>query len=150
VARLGTAARSGPQGGRVARPGRIRLLAPVAVLAVPLGLSLLATLILRIYPCDGSACGQPYLGAWGLVLFAVPTALAVGLPWIANPLNIGLALLTSLALWVTFGRWAGAKATQDVDATWWTFWREVAFYAGGVVLGIVLGGIAMVVVLTFL
>jgi hypothetical protein len=142
--------RSGPSSGTIARPGRIRTLGPVAVLAVPLALALLATLVLRLYPCDGTACGQPYLGAWVLVLVAVPTALAAGIPWVANPVNVGLALVSSVALWVTFGRWAGRKATQDVDATWWTFWREVGFYAGGVALGLVLGGVLMVVVLTLL
>lgn len=120
------------------------------VLVLPLGLCLLATLILRLYPCDGTACGKPYLGAWGLVLVAVPTALAVGLPWVVGPINLALAFVTSIAVWITFGRWAGRRATRDVDATWWTFWREVAFYAGGVALGLLGGGIVMLVVLTFL
>lgn len=141
---------SPPTTGTVARPGRIRTLAPFAVLAIPVGLVLLAWLVLRLFPCDGTACGKPYLGAWGLVLVALPTALATGLPWWVSPVNLVVAVASSLALWVTFGRWAGQKATQDVDATWWSFWREVGFYAGGVALGLLLGGIAMVVVLTFL
>lgn len=134
----------------MARPGRIRTLGPIAVLAVPLGLGLLATIILRVWPCEGTACGEPYLGAWGLVLFAVPTALAVGLPWVSSPINIALALLSSLVAWVLFGKWASRRATQDVDATWWDFWREVAFYVGGVVLGVIGGLLVMVVVLSFL
>jgi len=120
------------------------------VLALPLGLVLLATLILRVFPCDGTACGKPYLGAWALVLFALPTALAAGLPWFVSPLNLGLALITSIGAWVLFGKWASQRVTKDVDATWASFWREVAFYAGGVVLGVVAGGILMITVLTFL
>jgi hypothetical protein len=141
---------AGPSPGTVARPGRIRTLGPIAVLAVPLGLGLLAAIVLRLFPCEGTACGEPYLGAWGLVLFAVPTALAVGLPWVSGPINVTLALLSSLAAWVFFGKWASQRATQDVDASWWDFWREVAFYAGGVVLGIVGGLLVMVLVLSVL
>jgi hypothetical protein len=143
-------ASSPPASGTVARPGRIRTLAPVAVLLIPLALVLLAVLVLRLFPCDGTACGKPYVGAWGLVLVALPTALATGLPWWVSPINLIVAVASSLALWITFGRWAGRRATEDVDATWWTFWREVGFYAGGVALGLLLGGIAMVAVLTFL
>jgi hypothetical protein len=134
----------------VSRPGRIRSLGPVAVLAVPIALGALAFLVLNAWPCDGTACGKPYLGAWGLVLFAVPTALASGLPWIVSPLNIALALLTSLAIWIAFGLWASRKVTQDVDATWWSFWREVGFYTGGVVAGVVGGVLVMAIVVTFI
>ena len=103
-----------------------------------------------MWPCEGTACGEAYIGAWGLVLFAVPTALAVGLPWFVSPVNVTLALASSLAGWVMFGVWAGRRATADVDATWWTFWREVGFYAAGVVLGVIGGLLVMVLVLTFL
>jgi hypothetical protein len=51
---------------------------------------------------------------------------------------------------VFFGKWASQRATQDVDASWWDFWREVAFYAAGVVLGIVGGLLVMVLVLSVL
>jgi hypothetical protein len=152
VARIGLPGRreGGPTTGRVARPGQIRSFGPVAVLAVPLALALVAAIIIQTWPCDGTACGKPYAGAWGLVLFALPTALATGIPWIVSPINVVLALGTSLALWVVFGRWASQRATEDVDATWWTFWREVAFYAGGAALGVVGGLLVMVTVVTFL
>jgi hypothetical protein len=142
--------RTGPPKGAVARPGRIRAFAPIAVLAIPVGLGLLAAAVLRLWPCEGTGCGEAYIGAWGLVLFAVPTALAVGLPWFVSPLNVTIALASSLAGWVLFGVWAGRRATEDVDATWWTFWREVGFYAAGVVLGVVGGLLVMGLVLTFL
>jgi hypothetical protein len=119
-------------------------------LAVPLGLVLLAWSILTLWPCDGPACGQPHLGAWGLVLVAVPTALATGLPWIVSPVNVGLALLTSLGAWVAFGHWAGQRVTRDVDATWVQFWRAVAVYGAGVALGVVGGVLVMFLVLTLL
>ena len=126
------------------------MLAPIAVLAIPVGLGLLAGAILRLWPCEGTGCGEAYIGAWGLVLFAVPTDLAVGLPWFVSPLNVTVALASSLAALGVFGVWAGRLATEDVDATWRSFWREVGFYAAGVVLGVVGGLLVMVVVLTFL
>ena len=148
MARTPNAARPGPTAGAVARPGRIRTFGPVAVLALPLALGLLAGLVLAAWPCSGTGCAQPYAGAWGLVLVAVPTALALGLPWLANPVNVALALLTSAFLWVTFGRWASRRATRDVDATWWSFWKEVAVYAAGIAVGLGLGGLVMLVVIT--
>ncbi len=134
----------------MARPGRIRALGPIAVLAVPIGLVLLAAVIIQAWPCDGTSCSKPYVGAWGLVLFALPTALPTGLPWVVSPINLLLALASSVALWVFFGVWASRRATEDVDATWWTFWREVAFYAGGVVAGVIGGLLVMGIVVTFL
>jgi hypothetical protein len=109
-----------------------------------------ATLVLRLFPCDGTACGKPYVGAWGLVLVALPTALASGLPWIVSPLNLGLAFVTSAVVWFLFGRWASRRVTDDVDATWWMFWREIALYAGGIILGLGLAAVLMFVLLTFL
>jgi hypothetical protein len=130
---------AGPPVGNVAQPGRIRTLGPFVVLAIPLGLVLVALVVLRLWPCEGTACGEPYLGAWGLVLFAFPTALATGLPWVVSPVNLALTVVTSCGLWVAFGVWAARRATEDVDATWRSFWREVAWYAGGVVLGVIAG-----------
>jgi hypothetical protein len=122
------------------------MLGPVVVLAVPAALVGLGLLVLNLYPCEGT-CGQPSLGAWLLVLMAVPTAIAVGLPWIVSPLNIAVALITSLGGWLAFGVWAGRRATEDVDATWRTYWREVGFMTGGVVAGVLIGLAGMGVVL---
>lgn len=132
----------------MARPGRIRGLGPLAVLAVPVGLVALAALILRLWPCEGTACGEPHAGSWLLVLIAFPTALAAGLPWIVSPLNLAAAVVTSVAGWIAFGVWAGRRATADVEATWWTFWREVAFVVGGVAGGVLVGLLAMLALLT--
>lgn len=134
----------------MARPGRIRTLGPVVALLVPVGLIALASLLLSAWPCDGSSCAAPYVGAWGLLLLAVPTALLAGLPWFASPVTVGLALASSAALWVWLGVRAGRLATTDIDATWGTFWRELGFSLLGVGLGVALGGLVMVVVLSFL
>ena len=38
-------------------------------------------LVLAAWPCSGRGCIEPSLGAWVLVLFALPTALMAGVPW---------------------------------------------------------------------
>jgi hypothetical protein len=117
---------------------------------VPATLAGVAGLVLAAWPCEGSACGTPYLGAWGLLLIAFPTALIAGLPWFASPVSIGAAVVSSLGVWVWLGLRAGREATRDIDATWRSYWRELAFLAGGVALGVALGGLTLLVVVSFL
>jgi hypothetical protein len=142
------AARNGPGPGVVLRPGRIRTLGPLVALAVPGGLVGLAVVILSLWPCDSTACAQPYAGAWLLVLMAFPTALAAGLPWVVSPLNVAVTLVTSIVGWVCFGLWASRRATEDVDGTWRTYWRELALMAAGVIGGVVVGLLAIAAYLT--
>jgi hypothetical protein len=137
----------GPAAGTVSRPGRIRVLGPLVALLVPGALVVVAAVVLGAWPCDGTSCAQPYSGAWLLVLMAFPTALAVGLPWIVSPLNVAAAVVSSVVMWIGFGVWASRRATSDIDATWWTYWRELAFMAGGVFAGILFGLLAMAVIL---
>jgi hypothetical protein len=116
--------------------------------AVPGGLVLLAVLILRLWPCEGTACAQPYTGAWLLVLMAFPTALAAGLPWIVSPVNLAATIATSVGGWFAFGLWAGRRATRDVDATWRTYWQELGLMAAGVIGGVVFGLLVIYLFLT--
>jgi hypothetical protein len=127
--------------GVVARPGRIRLFGPLVALLLPLALLGVAGAIWVAWPCDGIACVKPSLAAYGLGMFAVPTALLAGLPWFIGGLTIAAAAITSAVLWIGMGRWAAARATADVDATWRTFWVELLTMAAGVWCG-VLGGLA--------
>jgi len=123
----------------VARPGQIRRLGPLAALTIPAALLLAGALAFYTYPCEGSACVRTSLFAYLLVLLAAPTALIAGLPWFLHPVNIGVAALSSLALWLVLGRWSARRATQDVDATWATFAGELLFMIAGVWGGIVVG-----------
>jgi len=130
---------SGPSSGPISRPGRIRTLGPLAALLVPGVLVGVAVVVLKAWPCDGTSCAQPYSAAWLLVLMAFPTALVAGLPWIVTPLNVLATLVSGIVGWMVFGVWASRRATRDVDGTWRTFWKELAFLAGGVVAGVLLG-----------
>ena len=123
----------------VVRPGRIRLLGPVAALAVPGALLLVAGAAYLLYPCSGTACVKPTLFAYFLVLLAAPTALLAGLPWFLDPLNLATAFATSLLLWVLLGRWASRRATEDVDATWGSYAAELALVLAGIWGGLVVG-----------
>jgi hypothetical protein len=108
-------------------------------LLVPLTLTLSGLLVLAAWPCSGRGCIEPSLGAWLLVLFAMPTALAAGLPWFVNPLTIGAALLSSLVLWMALGAIAGRRTAREPDAGWGTFAGEMLTLTAGVIGGVLLG-----------
>ncbi|MCB1018058.1 MAG: hypothetical protein KDB10_23435 [Acidimicrobiales bacterium] len=132
--------REGPAPGSVvARPGRIRLLGPLAALLLPTALLGLAAAIFFGYPCEGSACVRPSLVSYFLVLLAAPTALLAGLPWFLHPLNVGLTVVSSVVLWVALGRWSARRATEDVDAGWRAYVAELALVLAGIWGGIVVG-----------
>lgn len=114
------------------------MLGPVVALAVPAGVLVLA-LFVRWVPCDG-VCFGPMAFSWLLVLWAVPTALVVGIPWLDGGLVYGLAVTTSLLWWLVAGRWAAGRATAaDVDAGWGGYARELAVLSGAVWAGVLAG-----------
>jgi hypothetical protein len=123
----------------IARPGRFRLFGPFVALLVPLTLVLLGLLVLALWPCSGRGCIEPSLGAWLLVLFAVPMALPAGIPWYVNPLSVGAALLASLALWMILGAIAGRRTARQPDAGWLAFTGELLTLTAGVIAGVLLG-----------
>ena len=139
---------TGPSGGTVARPGRIRTLGLIAVLAVPLGLGLLAAIVSAFTPVTGRPAASRS-GVRGLVLFAVPTALAVGLPGSpADQRDPGPALQPGgVGVLREVGQSAGHPGRGRLLVG---LLGEVAFYAGGVVIGVVGGLLVMVLVLSFL
>jgi hypothetical protein len=96
-------------------------------------------LVLTVWPCSGRSCIEPSLGAWLLVLFAVPTALAAGIPWYLNPITIGLALVSSLALWMALGAIAARRTAREPDAGWGTFMAELLTMTAGVIGGVLVG-----------
>jgi hypothetical protein len=134
------AASRGGRLGAVARPGRIRLYGPLAALAVPAVVGSLAFFIWSTASCDAISCVKPSAATWGLVLLIAPTAILAGLPWFVGPVSLLFTGATSLLLWLGFGRWAARRATsEDVDATWRAYWRELAFIVVGLWAGVLLG-----------
>jgi hypothetical protein len=117
----------------------MRALGPFAALLVPATLLAAAAIVLAFWPCSGRSCIESSLGAWVLVLFALPTALPAGLPWFVNALTVGLALLSSAALWMTLGAIAARRAARQYDGGWATFTKELLTLSGGVIFGVLLG-----------
>lgn len=145
-----TARTAGTRGGRlgkVARPGRIRIYGPLAALLVP-GVLLLVGLLIYNQSCSGYECVKPSATAWGIFLLVAPTAIVAGLPWFAGPISLGATVASSLVMWLAFGRWAARRATDDVDATWRSFWRELAFIVLGLWAGLGLGLLGIFLFLT--
>jgi hypothetical protein len=124
--------------GKVARPGRIRFYGPLVALVVPL---VVGTIGLLVYnqSCSGYGCVRPSSTAWGLFLLVAPTAIPAGLPWFAGPITYAATIVSSLVMWLLFGRWAARRATSDVDASWPAYFRELAFIVLGLWAGLGLG-----------
>lgn len=133
--------------GKVARPGRIRFYGPAAGLLVPAVVGAIG-LLLYHQSCTGYECVRPSSMAWGLFLLVAPTAIVAGLPWFAGPVTYGITAASSLVMWLAFGRWAARRATDDVDATWRAFWRELAFIVAGLWGGLALGMLGIFLFLT--
>ena len=127
----------------ISRPGQIRRFGPALGLLFPLMVGGLAAAVFYGWPCTGTGCVEPALAAYVLVLIAVPTALTAGLPWFFEPYTLALAAATSAVGWVLLGRWASRRATADIDATWRTYWAELAFMSAGIGLGVIFGLVAM-------
>jgi len=121
---------------------------PVMALGVPATLIGVATGVYLWFPCSGTGCVEPTLFSGLLLLLAAPTSLISGLPWLLTPLTIGIAAGSSLVMWLVLGRWAGRRATEDVDATWRSFWVEMLWMTGGVWAGVIGGLGAMYLWLT--
>jgi hypothetical protein len=125
--------------GAVARPGRIRIYGPLMALVIPLVMGALA-FAAHSSSCTGTACVRPGAVTWGLVLLIAPSALLAGLPWFAGPISLGATAVSSLIMWLAFGRWAARRATrEDVDAGWLAYWRELGFIVAGLWAGVLLG-----------
>ena len=106
---------------------------------VPLTLTVVGVVVLVAWPCAGRGCVEPSLGAWLLILFAFPTALAAGLPWFINPVTIGATLVSSLALWTALGALAARRAARQPEPRWTGFAIEMLTLTAGVIGGVLLG-----------
>ena len=52
---------------------------------------------------------------------------------------MGLALVSSAALWMTLGAMAARRAAREYDGGWVTFTKELLTLSAGVVCGVLLG-----------
>jgi len=84
-------------------------------------------------------------GAAGFVtaVFAAPGLLVVGAPLRSGRGVYLLAIAGSAVLWMVLGAIAARRATRLPAASWRDFWREYAYLAFGVCLGVVLALVAV-------
>jgi hypothetical protein len=75
--------------------------------------------------------GSTIRGAAGFLLaaFAGPTLLLLGVPIKGGPARYTIAFVTSAALWLVLGGWAGRRATRIGLPTWSRWLREFLWLA---------------------
>lgn len=122
--------------GPVAYRQRVRRYGPLAALALPAGLLLVAMLTSGNVSCDGRSCAVKGVGVLLLTLFALPTAMLAGLPWEGGSGRYLLTVATSAAVWMVLGAVAAVRATRPAVASWRDFWGELALLALGVWAGV--------------
>lgn len=111
---------------------RIRRAGPLLALLVPGAMGALAWWLLR---GDGSTVRG--VGSFALAVLAAPMLLVAGVPLTdSQPARVA-AVAASAVLWLMIGVVASRRATRTPVASWRDFWREYAWLAGGVWLGVV-------------
>lgn len=126
-----------PQGPRAYR-SRIRALGPLAGLLPAAVLGGLALLLLR---GDGSAITGA--GGFALSVLAAPLMLVAGVPLTTSTTARTAAVVASAVMWLLLGLVAARRSTRRPVASWGDFWKEFAWLAAGVWLG-VLGSLVAV------
>lgn len=110
---------------------RLRMLGPLAALMPALVMGAVALLMLR----NNSSLARG-IGGFALAIFAAPGLLAAGVPLSSGASTYFVAIVASAALWLLIGVLASRRATRSPVATWRDFWREWAWPAAGVWIGV--------------
>lgn len=110
---------------------RLRVLGPIAALIPAALMGLVALLMLR-----GNTSLARGVGGFALAIFAAPGLLAAGVPLSTGASTYFVAIVASAALWLLIGVLASRRATRSPVATWRDFWREWAWPAAGVWIGV--------------
>ncbi len=116
---------------------RLRFLGPFLALVPAAVMGVIALTMLH-----GNTSLAKGVGGFALAIFAAPFLLAAGVPLSTGSGTYLLAVLASAALWFAIGVLAAFRATRSPVATWRDFWREWAWPAAGVWIGV---GVALLV-----
>jgi hypothetical protein len=117
---------------------RVRALGPLLSLLPATVMGLLAIALLH-----GSTSTARGVGGFALAVLAAPGLLAAGVPLSTGGGAYALAIAGSAVLWLAIGVLAARRATRPPVASWRDFWREWAWPAAGVWLGVLVAlGIA--------
>jgi hypothetical protein len=111
---------------------RIRLAGPVLALLIPCAMGATAWWLLR-----GNESTMRGVSSFLLAVLAAPMLLVAGVPLTSSPPARVAAVVASMLLWLLIGVLASRRATSSPVASWRDFWREYAWLACGVWLGVV-------------
>lgn len=92
--------------------------------------------LLALVLLHGSTSTGRGIPGFALAVLAAPGLLAVGVPLATGTGRYGLAIAASAVLWFAIGVIAARRSTRSPVATWRDFWREWAWPAAGVWLGV--------------
>lgn len=94
-----------------------------------------------------NAAASRGLAGFGMAVFAAPALLFAGIPLSSAAIRLAIGIGSSVALWLVMGILAARRATRSAVATWKDFWREFAWLAAGIWIGVVAGLVAIRIVL---
>lgn len=120
-----------PAGPRAYRRS-IRRSGALVALVPPAALGLLGIVLLR-----GSTSLARGVGGFLASCMAAPLLLVAGVPLADSSGRFTLGVVCSVALWMILGVWATVRATRSPVAAWGDYWREYAWLAAGMWLGVV-------------
>ncbi|CAB4876427.1 unannotated protein [freshwater metagenome] len=126
-----------PHGPRAFRL-RIRRLGPFVALAPAATLGVVAWLLLH-----GNTATSRGLTGFAAVVLAAPVLLAAGIPLTTESGRFVMGVVASIVLWLVVGLLAARRATRSPVASWRDFWREFAWLAAGIWLGVGVGLMAI-------
>jgi hypothetical protein len=109
---------------------RLRTLGPVVGLIPPAVLGLLSLLLTR----NSTSAGRGIAG-FALGVLAAPGLLVAGVP-LSSTSHYAPAIAGSAAFWFLLGLFAAVRATRRPVAGWGDFWRDYAWLAVPVWIGV--------------
>jgi hypothetical protein len=123
----------GVPGGPRALRYQIRRLGALAALVPPAVLALGSVLLLR-----HNTTTTRGVAGFGAAVLAAPALMPFGVPLATGSSPLLYGSLVSVGVWLAVGLLAARRATRAVVAGWRDFWREFAWLAAGIWLGVVL------------
>lgn len=122
-----------PQGPREFR-SRIRHRGPFVAMGPAAALGVVSAMLLH-----GNTSTVRGIAGFGAAVLGAPALLAAGVPLATESSRKFFGVVASIALWFAVGVLAARRATRSPVAMWRDFWREFAWLAAGIWIGVGMG-----------